>query len=168
VEAPLEVARTRLVIITPAADPGRVREPRDLARPGVRLALTAEQVPIGRYTRRALAKMSRPEALGAGFAERVTRNVVSYEANVRGLVAKVVLGELDAAIVYASDAVAVGAKLRAVEIPARYNEIAVYPAAVVAGRPNTAEARRFLGFLRAPAARRIFARYGFQAPGRDG
>ena len=58
----------------------------------------------------AIMPMSGPGGLGADFQRKVVANVVSQEANVRSLLAKVELGEADAAIVYASDAVAAGAR----------------------------------------------------------
>jgi molybdate transport system substrate-binding protein len=152
----------RLVVVLPASNPGRVRRLADLARPGLRLVTTAEQVPIGRYTRRALGKMSAASALGADFQARVTRNVVSQEANVRGLLTKVMLGEADAAIVYASDAAAAGRKVAVVAIPVRYNEIVTYPAAVVTGASHPRLAAAFVQFLRSNAARAILKRHGFQ------
>jgi molybdate transport system substrate-binding protein len=155
-------ARNRLVVATPAANPARIRRLQDLARPGLRLVITAEQVPIGHYTRRALAKMSGPGALGVGFEQRVLANVVSQETNVRGLLAKVELGEADAAIVYASDATAAGPKVRSIPIPARFNEVAVYPAGVVVASAHPTEAGAFARFLQSRPAQAILRRYGFQ------
>jgi molybdate transport system substrate-binding protein len=162
VRRPVDFVRNRLVIVTPAANPGQVRRPQDLARAGLRLVITAEQVPIGRYTRQALAKMSAPGAFGPAFLPAVMRNVVSQEPNVRGLLAKVTLGEADAAIVYVTDAMAVSEKVRTVPIPDRYNEIAVYPAAVVTRSPNAAAAAHFLAFLRSTTARAVLKKHGFQ------
>jgi molybdate transport system substrate-binding protein len=162
VRAPVDFARNRLVIVTPAANPGKIRRPQDLARPGLRLVITAEQVPIGWYTRQALAKMGAPGEFGHGFQPDVMRNVVSQEPNVRGLLAKVTLGEADAAIVYVTDALAGGAKVRTVPIPDRYNEVAVYPAAVVARSPHAATAARFLTFLRSKTGRAVLKKHGFQ------
>src|SRR5262249_55093356 len=88
--------RNRLVVVTPASNPGRIRRLQDLARPGLRLVITAEQVPVGHYTRQALAKMSGPGGLGSDFQQKVLANVVSQEANVRSLLTKVELGEADA------------------------------------------------------------------------
>jgi molybdate transport system substrate-binding protein len=156
-------ARNRLVVVVPATNPGRIRRLQDLARPGLRLVITAEQVPIGRYTREALAKMSGPGGLGVDFQRKVMANVVSQEANVRSLVTKVELGEADAAIVYASDALAAGRKVKAIAIPDRYNEIAVYPVAVVAGSTHAADAAAFVRFLKSRAGQGILKRYGFQA-----
>jgi molybdate transport system substrate-binding protein len=162
VRAPIDFARNRLVIVTPAANPGKIRRTQDLARPRLRLVITTEQVPIGRYTRQALAKMSASGAFGPGFQAAVMQNVVSQEPNVRGLLAKVTLGEADAAIVYVTDALAGGEKVRTVPIPDRCNEVAVYPAAVVARSPHAAAAARFLAFLRSKPGRAVLKRHGFQ------
>jgi molybdate transport system substrate-binding protein len=162
VQSPVAFARNRLVIAVPSANPGRIRRPRHLARPGLRLVMTAEQVPIGRYTRAALAKLSAAGACGAGFRDAVMRNVVSQEPNVRGLLAKVELGEADAAIVYATDARAGGSKVKTIAIPEAYNEVAVYPAAVVARSPRAALAARFLAFLRSSTGQAILKKHGFQ------
>jgi molybdate transport system substrate-binding protein len=159
-------ARNQLVVVVPAANPGHVRRLQDLARPGLRLVITAEPVPIGHYTREALARMSVPGALGASFERRVLANTISQEPNVRGLVAKVELGEADGAIVYASDAVAAGRKVKVIPIPERYNEIAVYPVAVVAGSPHSSEAAAFVQYLRSRPAQALLRRYGFQPAAR--
>ena len=75
----------------------------DLAKPGVKLVLTNKEVPVGNYSRQALAKMSQDAAFGSEFATRVLANLVSEETNVKQVVAKVQLGEADAGIVYSSD-----------------------------------------------------------------
>jgi molybdate transport system substrate-binding protein len=154
--------RNRLVVVTPAANPGRIQRLQDLARPGLRLLITAEQVPIGRYTRRSLAEMSGARGLGSDFQRKVLANVVSREANVRGLLTKVELGEADAAIVYASDAVSAGQKVKTVAIPARYNEVAVYPVGVVVASAHGNDARAFARYLRSRPAQAILKRHGFQ------
>jgi molybdate transport system substrate-binding protein len=156
-------ARNRLVVVTPAANPGHLRRLEDLARPGLRLVITAEPVPIGHYTRLALAKLSAPGALGASFQQRVLANVVSQETNVRSLLAKVELGEADAAIVYASDAAAAGPKVRTISIPARYNEVARYPVGVVVATTHPAEAGAFARYLQSRPAQAVLHRYGFQS-----
>lgn len=162
VKGVLPLARNQLVVILPAGNPGHIQHLADLAWGGVRLAITAPQVPVGLYTRQALDKMSAPGAMGAGFQQRVLANVVSQEPNVRGLVAKVELGEADAAIVYRSDAVAAGRKVKTLAIPERFNETAVYPVAVVTGSPHSREAGSFVQYLRLRPAQAILLRYGFQ------
>ncbi|HUH06424.1 MAG TPA: molybdate ABC transporter substrate-binding protein [Egibacteraceae bacterium] len=92
---PRALASNRLVIITPPSDPGNVGAAVDLARDGVAVVLAGRAVPAGRYARQALAAL--------GLEEGVERRVVSEEDDVKGVVAKVALGEADAGIVYATD-----------------------------------------------------------------
>jgi molybdate transport system substrate-binding protein len=99
----------------------------DLTRPGLKLLLAAEAVPVGRYSLEFLNKASQDPELGAGFKEAVLRNVVSYEENVRAVLSKVQLGEADAGIVYTSDvASSDSGEIGAVEIPDALNVVATY------------------------------------------
>lgn len=105
----------RLEVATPPADPGHVERLADLARPGLKVVLCAPQVPCGNAARTALAE--------AG----VRAHVVSYERDVKAALAKVELGEADAAIVYHSDVVSAGDRVRGVPIGADVNQVLRYP-----------------------------------------
>lgn len=132
-------ARNELVVIVPSDDPGRVDRFDDLARPGVKLVLAAPAVPVGGYARRALAD--------AGLA-RAEANVVSNEEDVKGVVQKVVLGEADAGIVYATDVTpAVARHVSVVAIPAPVNVVASYPIAVLRGSEHPVAAGAFVAFV---------------------
>src|SRR5437763_1394498 len=100
---PAVFARNRLVVIVPRNNPGHVYRLPDLGRPGVRLVLAAPQVPAGKYARAALAAMARAAVFGPRFLTRVMANVASNETDVKAVVAKVVLGEADAGVVYVTD-----------------------------------------------------------------
>ena len=97
VEKPVVFATNRLVLVVPASNPARIGDAFDLARPGVKLVIGQAGVPVGDYTRKVLANLGLSSALA---------NVVSQETDVKGVVAKVALGEADAGIVYATDALA--------------------------------------------------------------
>jgi len=131
---PREFARNRLVIIIPRSNPGKITQLQDLARPGLKFVIEADAVPAGRYIREALAKLSRAPGYGPDFAQRVLKNVVSEEDNVKAVVAKVQLGEADAGAVYRTDVTqAVADKIASIDIPDPYNVIASYPIAIVKG-----------------------------------
>ena len=51
-------ARNRVALVLPAANPGKLRSLKDLARPGLRLVTTPEIVPIGRYTEEVVRKLA--------------------------------------------------------------------------------------------------------------
>lgn len=156
---PHTFARNRLVVVVPAGNPGKIRTLRDLTRPGLRLVATAETVPIGRYTRQVLEKLSR--MLGADFARRFEANVISRELDVRSVLSAVELGEADAAMVYETDARS-SRRVRSLPIPDRANVRAEYPIAVVAGSRNRAGAEAFVRFVLSAGGQRVLRRYGFR------
>ena len=123
VEAPVVFASNRLVVVVPAGNPAGLEEFGDLSRPGVKLVLGGEGVPIGDYAREALA--------AAGLAAAL-ENVVSLEQDVKGVLGKVALGEADAGIVYATDVRAAAEDVRELAIPDSVQPDVRYYAAVVA------------------------------------
>jgi molybdate transport system substrate-binding protein len=156
--------RNRLVVIVPAAHPAQVMRLQDLAKSGVKLVLTNKEVPVGNYSRQALTKMSQDAAFGPEFATRVLANLVSEEANVKQVVAKVQLGEAEAGIVYASDVTpAVRGAVQVLAIPDPFNVIAHYPIAVVRETSNPAGARAFIDYVLSPAGQAILTKHGFLA-----
>jgi molybdate transport system substrate-binding protein len=156
--------RNQLVTIVPAANPAQVMRLQDLAKPGVKLVLTNKEVPVGNYSRQALAKMNQDAAFGSEFATRVLANLVSEETNVKQVVAKVQLGEAHAGIVYSSDVTpAVRGAVQVLTIPDPFNVIAHYPIAVVRDAPNAAGARAFIDYVLSPAGQAILTKHGFLA-----
>jgi molybdate transport system substrate-binding protein len=154
--------RNRLAVIVPRANPGRVVRPQDLARTGLKIVVAADPVPVGQYTREALAKMSASADFGADFAARVERNVVSREENVKAVVTKVQLGEADAGFVYRSDVSPSMAPLVTIlDIPDAMNIVATYPIAVVSASRNAAAARAFVALVLSKDGQQILSRYHF-------
>jgi molybdate transport system substrate-binding protein len=157
-------ARNRLLVIVPASHPTKVTRLQDLAKSGVKLVLTNKEVPVGNYSRQALAKLSQAPAFSTDFATRVLANLVSEETNVKQVVVKVQLGEADAGIVYTSDVTPVVRRaVQVVDIPDQFNVIAHYPIAVVNGAPNAAGARAFIDYVLSPAGQALLTQHGFIA-----
>jgi len=162
---PVEFARNRLVAIVPRTNPARLFGLHDLARHGIRFVTAADAVPVGHYTRVALANLSRDPAFGADFASRVLANVVSEEENVRSIVGRVQLGEADAGIVYRSDVTpSVAHYVTVYDIPEPANVVASYPIAMLrrATRPDDAQA--FVALVRSTYGRAVLAKWGFLPP----
>ncbi|HET6384637.1 MAG TPA: molybdate ABC transporter substrate-binding protein [Armatimonadota bacterium] len=155
--------RNELVIAVPASNPAHIKSLADLSRPGVRLVMTAPQVPIGHYTQTLLARIQQSGKFGAGFAAAVKRNVVSQQPDVRSLLAQVELGEADAAIVYATDTVAGGAKVRAIAIPPELNVIGAYKVAVLRHALQPGLARDYVKLLLSPDGQALLRKNGFMS-----
>lgn len=142
---PAVFARNRLEIAVPPGNPGRVRALADLGRPALRVAVCATQVPCGDAARRAFA------------AAHVTGRPDSYEPDVKAVLTKVELGEVDAGLVYATDVRAAGR--RAVGLPVDPPVLAAYP--IVALRRAGAG---FVAFVRSAQGEAILAAAGFERP----
>ena len=151
VNSPAVFAHNRLALLVAKGNPKNIRTLADLGRPGVIVVLCAAEVPCGRFGAQALDK--------AGV--KVTP--ASLEANVRGVVSKVTLGEADAGIVYLTDARVAGDKAEGVTIPDAQNVRATYPIATVKASKNMALADAFVAFVRSPDGLQILAKAGFEA-----
>lgn len=148
-------AANRLVVIAAPSSP--VSDIDGLSRDGVPIVIAGESVPAGRYSMVALADL--------GMLESVSKNVVSYEHDVRGVLAKVAFGEADAGIVYATDAASLepGA-VRVIDFAPGTTPNVYYLAGVRKDAREGEAARAFLGYLSSADARAILARHGFEAP----
>lgn len=148
----------QLIVVMPAANPAGLTSLNDLSRPGLKIVLAAAEVPVGKYALQVLDTLD--AALGAGYKDQVLANVVSYENDVKQVVAKVQLGEADAGIVYSSDAVAAPG-LQKIEIPAAYNVIAKYPMAALSKAADPELAQAFISFVLSPDGQSILKKWGF-------
>ena len=155
-------AHNRLIVICPKGNPAGLASAADLARPGLKIDLADASVPVGNYTMRMLDAMDRDPSYGGGFRQRVLKNVVSREDNVKAVVAKVRLGEADAGIVYQSDATGDSATaLFVINVPPAVNQVADYPIGVVAASRQSALAGEFVDYVLSAGGRRILIENGF-------
>lgn len=120
--APVLIAVNTLVLATPAENPGGVTGLADLGRRDLLIGLCAVEVPCG-----ALAHQALGEA-------QLTPSADTLEPNVRALATKISLGELDAGLVYATDARAAG--LTTVEATELRCHLTGYYMASVAAEPR--------------------------------
>lgn len=157
-DAPQIFLTNKLVVILPAENPAMIEKLEDLATPGIKIVLAAEEVPAGKYARQAIDQMD--ASFRAGYKDKFFANVVSNENNVKQVVGKVQLGEADAGIVYVSDVVAVP-ELKSIEIPEDLNIIAEYPIAPLIKSQNAELAAKFIQFTLSPEGQAILAKWGF-------
>ena len=161
---PVLFARNELVVIVPVANPAGIKRLQDLSRSGVKLVIAADAVPVGHYTREMLARLSSQPEFGSNYAQQVLANIASYEENVKGVIAKVQLGEADAGVVYRSDAKGPGAsQVSVLTIPDVANVIASYPIVVLRGAPSPELAKAFVALVRSAPGQESLEKSGFRA-----
>jgi molybdate transport system substrate-binding protein len=145
-----------LVLIAPGKSGLPLAGPGDLGSPQIkRVALgNPATVPVGRYTQEALSKSGLWESLKPKFI---------YGESVRQVLDYVSRGEVDAGLVYATDAAIAKGKVKTVAVVQGHQPI-VYPVALVAAGQKQALAQEFLNFLFAPDSVAILSKYGFGKP----
>jgi molybdate transport system substrate-binding protein len=148
---PVTFAKNQLVIVVPKGNPKAITALPDLTKPGVKVALCAEQVPCGAAAKKAL------ETAG------VKLTPVTLEQQVKAALAKVKLGEVDAALVYRTDAKAAATDVDGIQFPESGKAINDYPIVVLNKAPNKAGAQAFLTYVQSDKAKDVLAQAGFQA-----
>ncbi len=151
-----EFALNRLVVLVAADFEGPVDRPEHLDRPEVRrIAIPEMAVPVGRYAREWLA--------GRGLLEKVAGRIVPT-AHARATLAAVDSGQVDVAIVYATDARLSRAARVAFEIPRDEQPHIAYAAARVKHSRNRELANDFLAYLGNDVSKAVLRIAGFGVP----
>jgi molybdate transport system substrate-binding protein len=149
---PTVFAGNVLEIAVPAGNPAGVTGLADFADPDLTLALCAADVPCG-------------AAASAVFADAgITPRPDTEEEDVKAALTKVQLGEVDAALVYATDVRAAGADVEGIPFPEAEREVNEYPICALAAAPAPAAARAFVDLVTSDAGRSALAAAGFRAP----
>ena len=149
---PTVFAENTMEIAVPPSNPGTVTGLDSLASSAVTTALCQPQVPCGAAAEKVFGN--------AG----VTVKPVTLEPDVKSVLSKVQLGEVDAGVVYVTDVLAAGDKVVGVEIPADVNASTSYPIAALTRSSNAAAAAAFVDYVLSPAGATVLTAAGFQQP----
>jgi molybdate transport system substrate-binding protein len=141
-----------LQIAVPAGNPGRVTGLQDFAREELTLAVCAPEVPCGAAADQVF------QAAG------IDAKPDSQEEDVRAALTKVELGEVDAALVYATDVVAAGDKVEGIEFPEAEDAINNYPIVALGDAPNADAAQAWIDLVLSDDGQKVLTDAGFRAP----
>jgi molybdate transport system substrate-binding protein len=149
-----DFVRNALVLVVPAKGP-EIGSFGDLANPAVKKVAVGnpKTVPAGQYTEQTLNRLKLLPQIQSKliFAEDV-RQVLDY----------VVRDEVEAGVVYSSDALSAGHKIKVVARAAdESHDPILYPIAVVKESKQQDAARRFIDLVLSPEGQGILAKHGF-------
>lgn len=150
------LARNRLVLVVPSDSRLKIRSFRDLQRPDViHVAIGAPEVPAGARAQEVFEHL--------GLWPKVQAKAVRGK-DVREVLAQVEAGNVEAGVVYATDA-ATTRRVRVVAIaPDSLHKPIRYPAAVLKTSRNPALSGRFLAYVSSQKARARWKAAGFLVP----
>lgn len=147
---PVTFVRNRLEIAVPRGNPARITGLADFAVAEHTIALCAEQVPCGAAARTVFG------------AAGTTAAPDTLEQDVKAVLTKVRLGEVDAALVYRTDVRAAAGDVEGIEFPESGRAINDYPIAALARAPNAAGAAAFVRYVLSDRGRAVLGAAGFE------
>ena len=151
-DAPVVFAENVLEIAVPKGNPGRVRGLADFAKPDLTLAVCAAAVPCGAAAQKVFQ------------ASGIKAVPDTEDEDVKAALTKVQLGEVDAALVYATDVQAAGSDVTGIPFPEAEQAINEYPICSLEAAPNPKAARAFIEMVQSDAGQKALAAAGFRKP----
>jgi len=149
---PVVFATNSMEIAVPPANPGKVTGLGDLAKSGVKSALCQPEVPCGATAAKVFTNAE------------ITVKPVTLEPDVKAVLSKVTLGEVDAGVVYVTDVIAAGTDVTGVEIPDDVNASTDYPIAPLAKSAHADVAKAFVDYVLSSAGTSVLSAAGFAQP----
>jgi len=145
-------ATNTLQLVVPAGNPAGVTGLDAIADPDLRIALCDATVPCGAASEKLLAQAD------------VTAAPDTLESDVKAVLTKVALGEVDAALVYRTDVRAAGDEVEGIEVPGAASVVNRYPIAALADAADADAAADVVAFVTGEAGREVLSGAGFGAP----
>ena len=149
---PQNFAKNIMEVAVPPNNPAKVKSVNDLAKKSVKTALCQPQVPCGVVAAEVFKN--------AG----ITVKPVTLQADVKSVLSQVELGNVDAGMVYVTDVMAAGTKVKGVTIPAGDNASTLYPIATITSSKHKSEAQAFVAYVLSPAGQQVLTAAGFEKP----
>ncbi|HXW62480.1 MAG TPA: molybdate ABC transporter substrate-binding protein [Candidatus Acidoferrales bacterium] len=149
-----DLLRNEVVLIVPVGSSLSISSFRDLARADVKHVALGEPtvVPAGQYAKEVLTNL--------GIWDAVNSKAV-FAKDVRQVLTYVETENVDAGIVYTTDALS-SPKVKVVaRAPENSHSPVIYPVAAIKSSKNPSAAREFTNFLSGPQAHAVFQKYGF-------
>ena len=149
---PTSFAKNVMEIAVPPSNPGHVASVNDLAKSSVKVALCQAAVPCGATAAKVFDNA------------KITVKPVTQEIDVKSVLSKVQLDEVDAGVVYVTDVRAAGDKVMGIEIPSDVNASTTYPIAALAKSSDKAVAQAFVDYVLSDKGKAVLTAAGFAAP----
>jgi molybdate transport system substrate-binding protein len=149
---PAVFVKNTMEIAVPPSNPANVTSVNDLAKSTTKVALCQPQVPCGSTAQQVFTNA------------KTTVKPVTEEPDVKSVLSKVELNEVDAGVVYVTDVKAAGDKVKGVEIASDVNASTSYPIAALAKASNASVAAAFVAYVLSPAGESVLTAAGFAQP----
>lgn len=149
---PRDFAKNIMEIAVPPNNPAKVTSVSNLASPSVKVALCQPQVPCGVVAAEVFNNA------------KLTVKPVTLQPDVKSVLTQVELGNVDAGVVYVTDVLAAGPKVKGITIPPGENATTLYPIAALTHSQDLSIAQAFVAFVLSPTGEQVLKAAGFEQP----
>jgi molybdate transport system substrate-binding protein len=149
---PKDFATNSGEIAVPPDNPAKITSVADLAKPKVKVAVCQAQVPCGKVATEVVANSN------------IEVKPATEEVDVKSVLTKVALDEVDAGLVYVTDVQAAGDKVKGIEIPEAQNSVTSYPIASLKDSKHAKEAGEFVDLVLSDDGSKVLTAAGFAKP----
>ena len=157
--SPTPVLRNREIILVPKNNPANVKTLKDLATPGVKLAIGTSGSAVGKLASQVIQNAA--AAFGFDFVKGVRDNI-KVQADKGSDVVAAVGGAANAAIAFESDRD--DAKYTTIPIEEKFNVISTYNMAVPKNAKNPALAKDLVDLVAGPSGQAILRKFNYMSP----
>jgi molybdate transport system substrate-binding protein len=150
-----DFAKNGVVLVKPATSPIPLQSLQDLQRGEVKKVVIGnpKTVPAGRYAEEALRHHNLWDAV---------KDKLIFAENVRQALDYVARDEVDAGLVYSTDAMARSKEVKVVmKLPEGSHKPVVYPIGVIKGTKEESVSRAFVDFILSAEGQTVLSKYGF-------
>ena len=145
-------ATNHLQLVVPKDNPAGITKFTDLDKSSVKYVVCVDTAPCGKLAKTVLANTG------------ITHPPASEEVDVKAVESKVQMGEADAGIVYATDVVAAGNKVKAIDIPTSNQNLNSYPIAALEEAKKPALAKAWVRLVLSRKGQKVLSDDGFGKP----
>ncbi|WP_320047000.1 molybdate ABC transporter substrate-binding protein [uncultured Ilyobacter sp.] len=154
VETRENLLKNSLVLVVNKESSDKVKSLKDLSKSDVKVSIGEPgSVPAGRYAKESLEYYGDYEGIEAKLI---------FAKNVKQVLSYVESGEVDAGVVYESDAVNLKNSVTAQKIESESHSPIVYPGAVIKASENKESAKEFINFFKSSEVKKLAEKYGFE------
>ena len=159
VEQPTPILRNKEILLVPLDNPGKIASLKDIANPGVKLAVGTPDSAVGKLSSQVIQKAAAD--FGFEFVQGVRKNIVVQKEKGSEVVAAVG-HDANVAIAFASDADP--SKYRAIPIDDKYNVVSTYSLAIPKNAKHRDAARALVDFVAGRQGQETLKKYNYMSP----
>jgi molybdate transport system substrate-binding protein len=153
------LAQNKLAVITNNKNINNLSQ---LLTNDIKIAVGMNETPIGMYTNKLLDKLDLSNEYPSNYSDLFNTNVVSKERNVKVVASKIILNEIDVAVVYETDYFSIkDSNIYKIPVAKELNMLTSINGGIIQDSMNKYPAKDFLEYISSPESHFVWLKFNF-------